>query len=285
MQVRGKKLNNEIIFYGGLPRSGSHLLSAILGQNEKIHSEGISCLCRLLWNFNKEVIEEEITQQELSFFNRNNKQFQKNISHSIIDCYYENINNKIILDKNRSWTTKENIDLIKSYIVENPKFIVMTRDIEDIVKSFVYILNKNGMSQADSENFVLNFDGPGSNPLMRPIAATLWAKVVKDKNFLFIDYKDLINDTQQEIDKIYSFLGLDFFAHDFENVFSIYDEKIWIKNLSKVEKRIIKNKSKNVSLSNMANEKINKINYFFDLADEPTKNMDEILSFYNENIF
>ena len=34
----------------GLPRTGSTLLSAILYQNPKIHAEGNSGLCQLMWD-------------------------------------------------------------------------------------------------------------------------------------------------------------------------------------------------------------------------------------------
>ena len=275
-------LNNEIIFYAGLPRSGSHLFSAILNQNPLLHSEGVSALCRILYDISQS-INNPTTQEELKYFNRNNLEFEKGVSHSVINAYYENIKDSIVLDKNRSWTTRENIDFIKTVIKEDPKFIVMTRNIEEIVKSFVKIYILNGYTQCDAEKIILNFNEIGTNPFMRPVAATAWAKVVKnDKDFLFIDYDDLINDANETIKCFYKFIDKPLFHHDLNNINMKYKENVSLVGLIDVKKRIVKNKNE-INLSEMAKEKIEYINYIFDLCENYPKNTNEIENFYHNN--
>ena len=275
-------LNNEIIFYAGMPRSGSHLLSGILNQNPLLHSEGYSALCRILWDTHQ-CINSPVTQDELSYFNRNTPEFQKEINHSIINVYYKDIRNSVILDKNRSWTMKENIEFIKNTIVKNPKFIVMTRDLEEIVKSFVSIYMKNGYSQSDAEKIILNFNEIGQNPFMRPAAATAWAKIVEDdKQFLFIDYDDLIQETEKTIKSVYKFIDKPFFDHSLNKISMKYQEKTNLSGLIDIRETISKNKNK-ISLSEAAKEKIKYVNHIFNLCEDYQKNIDEIENFYYNN--
>lgn len=275
-------LNNEIIFYGGMPRSGSHLLSGILNQNPLFHSEGSSALCRILWDV-YQCMNDPITESELKFFDRDGLDFQKKIQHSIINSYYENIKNKIVLEKNRSWTIKENIDLIKNVVDDNPKFIIMTRDVEEIVKSFVKIHLINGYDQKDVEQIVLNFNERGINPLMRPIAATVWAKLKNDnKNFLFIDYKNVCDETHKVIKDIYDFIGIDYFNHDLKNIEMKYKENSHLIGLADVRKTISKQEN-SVVLSNLAKEKIEYIKHIIKLCDYPEQNIKDIEEFYYNN--
>lgn len=275
-------LNNEIIFYAGMPRSGSHLLSGILNQNPLIHSEGSSALCRILWDTNR-CIKGDVAQDELKYFDRNTLEFQKQISHSIINVYYKDIKSEVILDKNRSWTTKENIDLIKSTIIKDPKFIVMTRNTKEVVMSFVNVYMLNGFSQYEAEKNILNFDEVGRNPFMRPAAATAWAKFIKnDEEFLFIDYDDLVNDTNKTIDSLYKFINKPSFTHDLNNITMKYKENAGLMGLVNVRKTILKNKNELV-LSETAKEKIQYIDHIFDLCNNPQENIIEIENFYYSN--
>lgn len=267
-----------------MPRSGSHLLSAILNQNPQIHSEGMSALCRILWDLNQSM-NNPITQHELNFFNRNTINFKTSVNHSVVNSYYEGIENKIILDKNRSWTIQDNIDLVNNYLETSPKFIVMTRDTEEIVKSFVKLHLSNGYKQAEAEDIILNFDSGGTNPFMRPLAATVWAKAIANHgNFLFIDYKDLMNDIDYVINSIYDFIEIEYFYHNFNNIEMKYKERSHLVGLADVRKNISAQEN-NVVLSKRANEKIEYINNILDLTKDPQKNIMEIKKFYSENCF
>lgn len=277
-------LNNKIIFYGGIPRSGSHLLSGILNQNPIIHSEGSSALCRISWDLYQSM-NNPVTKKELQFFNRDSIFFQQKVAHSLINSYYDGIKDKVLFEKNRSWTTKENIEMIKSTIDESPKFVLMTRDLEESAKSFIEIHLKSGFSQSEAEQVILNFNQKGTNPFMRPIAATVWAKITNDgSNFLFIDYEDLIKNTNDILNNLYDFIQLESFDHDLNNISMEYKESNHLIGLADVRKSISKRKN-SINLSSAAKEKIEYINYIFKLCESPKINLTEIEKFYYENCF
>ena len=49
-------------------------------------------------------------------------------------------------------------------------------------------------------------------------------KAQKRDKFHFIDYNDLVNDPQKELDSIYDFLGEESFEHSFDNLSNEYRE-------------------------------------------------------------
>jgi hypothetical protein len=181
-----------------MPRTGSNLLSSILNQNEAIHSEGFSAMCRILWNFHYGITDVQ-TYNEMAAVRKNKEEVAKRIGTSLFDSYY-GLSNKVIFDKCTSWTLDNNIDVVKKYVTESPKIIVLTRKIEDVAKSYVNVYLKNGYSQERGrDHMALNLNGPGTNPLMRPIAGILYSKVRKDAaDFMYVDYDDLVRMTEED---------------------------------------------------------------------------------------
>ena len=104
-------------------RAGSNLLSSILNQNKLIYSEGISAMCRILWDFNLSISNDD-TRGDLLAVNKNDDEKIKKIIKSIFDSYYEK-ENKIIFDKSSSWTITENIKLLERYVTDKPKIIIL----------------------------------------------------------------------------------------------------------------------------------------------------------------
>ena len=260
-------------------RTGSNLLSSILNQNKLIYSEGISAMCRILWDFNLSISNDD-TRGDLLAVNKNDDEKIKKIIKSIFDSYYEK-ENKIIFDKNPSWTTKENIELLKKYITDKPKIIVLTRNIEDVAKSYINILLQNGYSQNDAEQSVFNFDDFGKNPLMRPVAGIMNSKINNDlADFFYIDYDDLIFNTEKVINDLYIFCNIPNFKHSYSNIEIKYPEnpKYVFKNMIEVRPEISKRKI-DVSLSQKALDKINDINSLLNKINIDPKNNDTIKEF------
>ena len=272
-------MSNQYIFLSGMFRTGSNLLSSILNQNKLIYSEGISAMCRILWDFNLSISNDD-TRGDLLAVNKNDDEKIKKIIKSIFDSYYEK-ENKIIFDKNPSWTTKENIELLKKYITDKPKIIVLTRNIEDVAKSYINILLQNGYSQNDAEQSVFNFDDFGKNPLMRPVAGIMNSKINNDlADFFYIDYDDLIFNTEKVINDLYIFCNIPNFKHSYSNIEIKYPEnpKYVFKNMIEVRPEISKRKI-DVSLSQKALDKINDINSLLNKINIDPKNNDTIKEF------
>lgn len=199
----------QIIFLSGLPRTGSTLLTAILSQNSKIHTEGNSAVCQLMWDV-KMSCENNASQQ----LKANNKlQVQRNIISKIPEIYYSSTNKPFILDKCRSWTLPANVNLIKEYITNKPKIIVMVRPLKEIVESFVYINSINNIKFNIEELLVKD-----SEPIMRSLSGVEFAFKQKNDDFIFIQYHHLVEEPQKTINKIYAFCGIEQYNHNYTNI-------------------------------------------------------------------
>lgn len=214
----------KFIGLSGLPRSGSTLLSSILSQNPDIHAEGNSAVCQILWDLDQSCSNN--CQEQLKATNRLKTQFD--IISSIPHIYYKDVTSSIIIDKCRSWTLPANLYLLQQYITANPKIIVLERPLIDIVKSFVNLKKENNW-KGDPEKELLD---DGSEPIVRSLNGIKWAKENNAKNtFLFIQYEDLINNTKETINKIYSFIDEPIFEHNFNNIINKYPENDKVYNM------------------------------------------------------
>jgi sulfotransferase len=131
--------------------------------------------------------------------------------------YYKKNKRKIIIDKNRGWATNLNIELIKEYITTNPKIILMIRPIEEIVKSFFSLYEKN--NSPERKTFFQNID-----PFISAFNALLDGILYHKENILVVSYSELVNQPQDTIKQIYDFLEIPEFTHNFERIATIFPE-------------------------------------------------------------
>lgn len=199
----------QFIALSGLPRSGSTLLSAILHQNPDIYAEGNSAVCQLMWDMQQSC--ETTSKEQLDANYRYDTAYQ--LVKAIPDIYYRNTTRPIVVDKCRSWTLSPNQDLLRRYVTDTPKTIVLTRPTDEILNSFES-LHKLNNKPFDANEYLRE----DSEPLMRSLRGVEWAKQVNQGEFLFIDYAELVADTNEVLDKIYSFIDAKRFEHDLENI-------------------------------------------------------------------
>ena len=205
----------QIAFLSGLPRSGSTLLSSILSENPLIHAEGNSAVCQLMWDMS--VSCEFHCQEQLKANGRLDT--QEHLIREIPNIYYQNTSRPIVVDKCRSWTLEPNVQMIRKYICPDPKIIVLTRPIDEIVQSFIRLGKENNKVFSSRELL-----SPGSEPIMRSLNGVDWAKKNNSGEFLFIEYSDLVSYANEVIASIYSFCGWDYFEHDLSNIVNRFPE-------------------------------------------------------------
>jgi sulfotransferase len=198
-----------MIFLSGLPRTGSTLLTSILSQNPDIHAEGNSAVCQLMWDMQQSCLNSEQLKA-----NRRYWDIDAFVS-AIPKIYYRDTKRKIIVDKCRSWTLPPNLEMIKKYIIKDPKIIVMTRPVDEIVSSFERLDRSY-----TKENLLI----PGSEPIMRSLDGVNYAKENNNGEFLFVEYRDLINNPLKTISDIYKFCGWKLFKHNFKKIDSYFKE-------------------------------------------------------------
>lgn len=206
-----------MFFLSGLPRTGSTLLSSILSQNPNIHAEGNSAVCQLMWDM--QVSFETNSKEQISCMNK--EYLQDEIISKIPNMYYNKVNRPIIVDKSRAWAKQPNIELILRYITKKPKILVLVRPVDEIKESFrkLYKANKQTKKQIEAS---LNFAEYMINDSLYGVRNA--DEHTHPEYFHFIFYKDLVEDTPNTIDKIYEFLEIEKFNHDFDNIVNIFPE-------------------------------------------------------------
>jgi hypothetical protein len=143
-----------------------------------------------------------------------------NLIASIPNIYYKNITKPTIVDKCRSWTIKEIVDIIKNYITDKPKIIILIRPIEEIINSFCFLYENNGKT-INPESFLIDW----SEPIMRSFEGIKYILENEDSgNYLVISYNDLITKTSKVINDIYEFFDWIHFEHNFSNIINKYKE-------------------------------------------------------------
>lgn len=201
----------KLHFLSGLPRSGSTLLTTLLYQNPLIHTEGISSLCDVMW------------QTHQSFGGSQAIPANRRQAHAhqmVADLpyrYYSDVTRPVVIDKCRAWTTPDNVQMLKHYVTPQPKIVVLTRDPSDIITSFKCLFERNGREDFDTSGMAQEFN--------RNMLGVQLAKDANDPDtFLFVEFDDLIGDTQGELDRIYGFLGMESFQHNLSNIVTMNPE-------------------------------------------------------------
>lgn len=210
-------------FITGLPRSGSTLLSAILKQNPRFHASITDSLATMV----KGVI--ETSQDSPGMKSEVPVERRKNTVKGLFNGFYEHIDNPVIFNTNRAWT------LLTPQVKEiypSSKMIVCVRDINWILDSFETAHRRNPMSINTVTGGLSGTVYSRADMLMDekgvvgfPYIGIKQAITSDEKNMLMlIEYNQLCKTPEQIIKAIYSFIGEDYYQHDFNNVEGSWDE-------------------------------------------------------------
>ena len=143
-----------------------------------------------------------------------------------LNGFYNNITDKpYIIDKSRGWGV--NYDFLNTFI-DSPKIICMVRDVRSIYSS----MEKNFRKNPEISKQLINWSTGENSTVERRIET--WSTTVpvglaftrlKEmfnlniyNNILFIRYEDLTINPKHEINKIYDYLGLPNFTHNFDEI-------------------------------------------------------------------
>jgi len=223
-------MHKTYFFESGLPRSGSTLLSAILNQNPDLHCGAISPVLEIMY-YTEQYFEG--SEQALAY--PKPEQHHKIIS-SVIDNYYSDRGEKYIIDKCRAWPN--NVDRAQEYITKTPKILCPVRDVLEILTSFVEMIHRNPNQKSFIDNRLIEkgyalTDNNRCDYLMSQdgiVDQSLYAfgegfRKGCEKYMHIIEYNDLVNRPEETMRKIYKFLDIPHYSHDFNNVFHKYREK------------------------------------------------------------
>lgn len=138
--------------------------------------------------------------------------------------YYSDVTRPIVIDKCRAWTTPDNVQMLKHYVTPQPKIIVLTRNPADIIKSFKSLFARNGRDDFGTSGMADEFN--------RNMISTQMARDANDpETFLFVEFENLISNTQNEMNRIYQFLNIEPYLHDLANIVTMNPENDFVYGL------------------------------------------------------
>ena len=220
----------KIFFQSSLPRAGSTLLQNIIAQNPDFYATPTSGALELVFgariNFSsspefKAQDAEEMRKAFIAF------------SRGGLESYYRSLTDKpYVMDKSRGWSI--HYDLLNLIFGEKPKIICMVRDLRQILASMEKKFRQYPEHYRPTENHNNN---TGNTTIKRALACLQGPPIglaldrlaeIRQRgwheNMLFIRYEDLTAQPIQSLEKVYTYLGLPLFQHNFENIAQITKE-------------------------------------------------------------
>jgi len=213
-----------------MPRSGSELLQVLLHQNPDIYGSPTSPLLEFLYGMRGNTGLTEVQAQPRDLMR---KAFARTCK-AAAEGYYSGITDRpIVCDKNRGWAANYNWT---SSWADQPKMIVMVRDLRGIIASMERIYRRNTDTvecaslplQLDARVFnwlnlnaqpIANNPNVGSPPV--GLALNRLRGLFMDgtaEKVLFVKCEDLTTAPAATMSRIYAYLELPEFGHDFDNI-------------------------------------------------------------------
>ena len=257
----------KIYFLSGLPRAGNTLFASIFNQNKNISVTANSPVVEMFFSM------ENIKKTNEAFINFPDEKSINNVLKNIFNNYYQDWKSDYIIDRS-SWGTPDNLNILKKYYNKDIKIIVLVRDVTEILASFIKWSEENKNTFLSEFNtveekcdFLMRRGGQISLCLSSAFNLLL---PENQKYSLLVEYDNLITDTSNEINKIYSFLDIESYQHSFENLNQLklngikYDDSYLGKNLHKVRERVVKKSSYEVEdyLPNSIIQKYSSLNFW-----------------------
>ena len=228
-----KNQNKQLFFLVALPRSGNTLLTSIINQNPEIVCTPNSITLEIM----KDLF---LLKQTDVFLNYQDHDSLDNVLDSVFDNYYKDWPQQYIIDRGPVMTPG-NLMLMQKHYRRPFKCIVILRDLMDVLASYMKWYKNN--PDAFPNRFNLNTDDEKLGMIMNKDGAVAKdLEAIKNAfNYLdichFVKYDDLISRPEQEMRKIYQFIGLPYYNHQFQDLKQInvngigYDDKVVGKNM------------------------------------------------------
>ena len=237
-----QKKNKKLFFLIAMPRSGNTLFASIMNQNPKIVCTANSITL--------EIMKDLFLLKETDVFqNYPDHRSLDNVLDVVYDIYYKDWPQRIIIDRGPV-TTPGNFALMKKHFKRPFKCIVLLRDLMDVLASYMKWYTKNPDAFPNKYNcknddeklsMIMNKDGAVAKDLQAIKNSYNYPEMC-----LYIKYNDLVSQPEQEIKKIYDFIGEPYFNHNFKDLKQIningigYNDTVVGKNMHTIRTEIKK---------------------------------------------
>jgi len=223
-------MSSKIFYQSSLPRAGSTLLQNILAQNPAFYVTPTSGVLELLFGARLNYTNSpEFKAQDAAEMKKAFLAF----SRAGLEAYFGALTDRpYIMDKSRGWGV--HFDLLEMIFGVEPKIICMVRDLRQILSSLEKKFRENPDKYRPIENHA-NLTGTTTFKRVllglqsAPVGLALdrlievhqrgWAR-----KMLFVRFEDLTSQPAPTLKKIYAYLGVSEYTHDFDKVAQITEE-------------------------------------------------------------
>ena len=190
------------------------MFASIMNQNPKIVCTANSITLEIM----KDLF---LLKQTDVFKNYPDNKSLDNVLDVVYDNYYKDWPQRIIIDRGPV-TTPGNFALMKKHFKRPFKCIVLLRDLMDVLASYMKWYTKNPDAFPNKYNcknddeklsMIMNKDGAVAKDLQAIKNSYNYPEMC-----LYIKYNDLVSQPEQEIKKIYDFIGEPYFNHNFKDL-------------------------------------------------------------------
>jgi len=238
----GQNQNKKLFFLVAMPRSGNTLFASIINQNPNVVCTANSITLEIM----KDVF---LLKKTDVFENYPDHKSLDNVLNSVFDNYYKHWSQEYIIDRGPVMT-KGNFKLMQKHYKHPFKCVVLLRDLMDVLASYMQwytenpdaFLNKyNCKNDEEKLSMIMNKKGAIAKDLEAIKNAFNYPNMCH-----FIKYDDLVQNPREEINKVYNFLNIPYYPHQFTNLQQIningisYDDTIVGNNMHKIKKEIKK---------------------------------------------
>ena len=231
----------KLFFLVAMPRSGNTLFTSIMNQNPNVACTANSITLELM----KQLF---LIKETDTFQNFSDHQSLDNVLDSIYINYYKNWPQKYIIDRGPVMT-KGNFGLMQKYFKKPFKCVVLVRDLMDVLASYMKwytknpdaFANKHGSTDEEKLSYLMQKEGAVAKGLVAIKNAYNYPEICH-----FMKYDDLVQNPEEEINKVYTFFNTPYFKHRFFDLDQIqvngmeYNDGIVGKNMHTIRNEIKK---------------------------------------------
>lgn len=226
---------SKVFFQSSMPRSGSTLFQNLMGQNPDFYVTPTSGVLELVFGARANYTNSpEFKAQDTELMATGFKEFCKQ---GMLGYYNAITDKKYVLDKSRGW------GVYRPFLNEfypDPKIICLVRDLRSVVASYEKIYRKNPLKHdpirddSTSRGTIVHkrvdewMDTTATiGRAVERIAET--QRLGHDDKILYVKYEELCLNPDLEMKRIYEYLGVDYFQHDFENIeqITVEDDEVY----------------------------------------------------------
>jgi len=242
-------------FLSGMPRAGNTILSCLLNQNKRIGVSGNSLVSETLFKLDM------WRENDTAYKNFPDKESYDSMMAGVIPSYYSKWDVDYILDRS-AWGTPVNFSLLQRYCPNEIKIICLVRNTLDVFKSWIDWSNRNpdNFINRETNNGTLEkkFDfifNPHGQVVQQILSTNTLNKIDPDNNLhIVIDYDEFILNPQNEVARIYNFLGIPEYNHNYKKIKQLsvngvmYTDNFLGKDLHKIDTKGIRKRKYRVSV-------------------------------------